>query len=582
MYILSIHSGGHDATAVVSSGQKILGAVQLERLTRIKGDGNRFPYEAIEEILTLSNLRFSDLDVCLFSRMGFPSRFYSHWPVPKKVEYAIRRVAGVERVKHLSSEMLRTGNCDELDLININKLRQHFGLRENCKIGFYNHHFAHALSALAYTDWNEAIMYTSDAGGDNVCWSHRLLKNCKIFDLYGSEKETLSPQAVDSLGWAYGFATMALGYKMARHEGKLTGLAAYGNPVLYDELSEHFFIDELGRCTTDFSSLKEMKKKIFSLAKKVNPADMAASIQLVLETKVVDSISKLVALHGIRKLAVAGGVFANVKLNSAIIGSGHLDDFFVFPGMGDEGLAVGGIHQWLIQETGLKTWLSDRQELKDVYWGRNYSEKIDLVLTANSSLSCIIGNPVNDAAKLLSHSMIGAVYVGRMEFGPRALGCRSILANPSNKDVNQTLNKRLNRTEFMPFAPYVLENDADDVFIIDRASKRGLRFMTITCPVRPEWRPKIPAVVHVDGTARPQIVNRDINPLYADILQSFKAETGLPVLINTSFNAHEEPIINSPYECEKALCDSRVDFIVTNRGIYFKNEVSGQVRQILK
>jgi carbamoyltransferase len=155
-----------------------------------------------------------------------------------------------------------------------------------------------------------------------------------------------------------------------------------------------------------------------------------------------------------------------------------------------------------------------------------------------------------------------------MEFGPRALGARSILASPADAKINDELNRRLARSEFMPFAPYVLEEDSAKVFEITPVNRYAARFMTITCAVRPEWRSRIPAVIHVDGTARPQIIRDRENPLYADILRRFRAETGLPVLVNTSFNVHEEPIVNQPSECLKALREGRVDFAVTERAVY--------------
>ena len=169
---------------------------------------------------------------------------------------------------------------------------------------------------------------------------------------------------------------------------------------------------------------------------------------------------------------------------------------------------------------------------------------------------------------LLRAGKAGAIYTGRMEFGPRALGARSIIGSPSDHGINDSLNHRLDRSEFMPFAPFVLEEDAERVFEITDVNRYAARFMTITCGVRPEWRDRIPAVVHVDGTARPQIVREQSNPLFAAILRRFRDETGLPVLINTSFNVHEEPIVNRPEECLQALRDDRIDFVVTKRAVY--------------
>ncbi len=156
-----------------------------------------------------------------------------------------------------------------------------------------------------------------------------------------------------------------------------------------------------------------------------------------------------------------------------------------------------------------------------------------------------------------------------MEMGPRALGARSILANPAQREVNDSINKRLQRTEFMPFAPFVLDVDAERLYDVDARNRYACRFMTITTRVKPEWASRIPAVVHVDGTARPQIIERAVNPLYYDILDAFKRITGLPSLVNTSFNAHEEPIVNTPTEALQALADNRIDFLVCDGGMVF-------------
>ena len=177
-------------------------------------------------------------------------------------------------------------------------------------------------------------------------------------------------------------------------------------------------------------------------------------------------------------------------------------------------------------------------------------------------------NPVAGAAELLQQGRIVAIYVKGMEYGPRALGARSIMASALDADINRTLNDRLSRSEFMPFAPVVMDEDVETVFDLGPVKRRAASFMTITCGVREEWRTRIPAVVHVDGTARPQVIERAQNRLYYDILTAYKDLSGVPVLINTSFNVHEEPIINSPDECARALADGRVDFVVTEGGVY--------------
>ena len=177
-------------------------------------------------------------------------------------------------------------------------------------------------------------------------------------------------------------------------------------------------------------------------------------------------------------------------------------------------------------------------------------------------------NPVELTADWLAAGRIGAIYQGRMEYGPRALGNRSILASPADAWVNRALNERLERNEFMPFGPVVSEQDAARLFDIGGVNRYAAHFMTIACAVNPEWRKRIPAVVHIDGSARPQIIDRDANPLYFDILAAFKARTGLSALINTSFNVHEEPIVNRPEECQKALEEGRVDFVATADAVW--------------
>ena len=175
---------------------------------------------------------------------------------------------------------------------------------------------------------------------------------------------------------------------------------------------------------------------------------------------------------------------------------------------------------------------------------------------------------VEAAARMLAERRILGLYLGRCEYGPRALGARTIMASPADRSINDWLNKRLDRTEFMPFAPVVRDARVNEAFDLPRALHYTARYMTVTCNVRPEWRDRIPAVVHVDGTARPQVIRREDNPTYYDILRRFEEISGLPCAINTSFNAHEEPIINRPEEALRALEQGRVDLLVTETGIF--------------
>jgi len=561
----------HDSAAVVAEDYEILAAVQTERLTRIKGDGRGAHAPTIAEALRVAGAKLRDVDVLAASTNAVDVKYFSPWPWRRSVNNAVAKLRGVPR-----AAAARWHGADYRGLtysakFNPAQYMADIGLRRGAQFFSYEHHLAHALSALFFTDHDNALAYTADGGGDNTFYSAYHLRGRKLRTLHGGSTESFVPggEPVDSIGLAYAGMTAALGYRRNRHEGKLTGLAAYGEPLLAGELKSHFRIIEDGRVHADFNSNEEMQDLIFRLAKTTTPQNAAASIQKLTEDVLLQSIGVYLRRTGARQVALAGGVFANVLLNQRIAELPGVEEVFIFPGMGDEGLAVGGLYQFLLQRDGWPAWLSRRRRLENVYWGGAFDGELPKVFDAPGIARVEgEGGVAGTAAELLRRGKIVALFCGRMEFGPRALGARSILASPADKSVNDTLNKRLGRTEFMPFAPFVLEEDADEVFRLADAARHAAKFMTITCEVRGEWREKIPAVVHLDGSARPQIVSEAQNPLYADILRRFKQKTGLPALINTSFNAHEEPIIHTPAECLRALRAGRVDYVAAEAGVF--------------
>ncbi len=568
MVILSIHPGGHDTAVALFRDYDLVAAVQLERLTRRKGDGHATPHALIDHVLAIGGVTRAEVEGVVLSRCSYPSRFLVQ-PWSKALGDAVgRRLKGRDKVRDLCVHLRRLRQADAGAIFRRDRFLAEFGFGADVPLYFSNHHMAHALSAFFYTDWDDALLYTADGGGDNVHYSARFFRDGALTDVFGDDRWLLQPRRVESLGLAYGYMTQALGFRMNRHEGKLTGLAAFGEPTLLPALAEHFSVGPVGMISSDFPSDKAMAEEITRLAGTVSKEDAAASIQQLLENTILESVRSLLDVTEVRHLALAGGVFANVRLNRLLTERTGVTETFIFPGMGDEGLAVGGALEMLLHRDGLASWLRQRRRLETVYLGADHEADIDQELLATGAVRRLEGDPVALAADRLAAGEIVALYQGRMEFGPRALGARSILANPSDRHVNDTLNQRLNRTEFMPFAPAVLSERAAEVFHITDANRYACRFMTITCEVRADWRQRIPAVVHVDGTARPQIVHRTDNALYADLLAAFEARTGLPVLINTSFNAHEEPIINTPAECRQALVTDRVDYVVTRHGLY--------------
>lgn len=571
MLILGVHSGYHDACAALYDGYRLIAAVSQERMTRRKIDGGRIPTESIDEVLAIAGADRKDVAALVLGRGAFPMRYYTHLSADRRIERAARAVVGAEKMKSMERECVRYGRSDSVAMFDSARFLADHGLPAGIPVSFFNHHLAHALPTLFHTDWDDAALYTSDGGGDNVQYSLRMFRNGEISDFFGGDEELARPMRIDSLGLAYGYATQALGYKINRHEGKLTGLAAYGEPEIADTLAARFTVHDTGEVTTDFETYPAMRRWVLDWAEGHKPETVAASVQKVLEDKSLEAARHLMERSGARNLGLSGGVFGNVRLNQLLADRLGVDETFIYPAMSDQGLAAGGVLQYLLERDGIETWLGNRYRLEHLYLGRNWGTGIDRVLDSTAGLRPLDLEGLSPAAAASKHIRNGwavAIFSQGMEHGPRALGARTILAAPTDKQINQTLNDRLERSEFMPFAPVVREEDAETIFDLSPAKAYAARFMTITCQVRPEWSERIPAVVHVDNSARPQVIRREQNPLYYDIVSEYGAATGIPVLINTSFNAHEEPIINTPQECARALLDGRIDAVVTDGGMY--------------
>lgn len=566
--VLGVHSGSHDAAAALFDDYSLKAAVHLERLTRHKGDGSRHPDLAIDEVLSIAGASRRDVDVVTYSRSMFPTHYFRHLHGIEWLREQYRTHLRRRARRQLMPDILRHRTTDISTLLDVDRFQRDSGFRSGVATSFYNHHEAHALPTLFYSPWNDALLVSADGGGDTVHYSHRYFTSDRLTTIYGGEDMTLTSPEEDSLGKMYGWATKALGFKRVRHEGKVTGLAAMGSPVRADSLMAHYTVDDNGHIHSDLGGDRSIYAFLRQLKHGLSREDYAATVQKVLEDVMLQSVRKLLANNPTRHLGLSGGVFANVKLNRLLAEELGLDEVFIFPAMGDDGLPIGGVLAWLLQRDGLRRWLEQRRDLGNLYLGRDFSATIDLEFNRAAKIRRLSEQPIEGAVHRLKAGQIGAIFTHRMEFGPRALGARTILANPSRRETHDLLNVRLERSEFMPFAPVVQSEKASQIFDITHVNRRACRYMTIACDVRREWRARIPAVVHVDHSARPQIIDRNDNPLYYDILSAFERETGLSVLINTSFNVHEEPIVNTPSECIKALRDGRIDFVVTNRGLY--------------
>jgi carbamoyltransferase len=365
-----------------------------------------------------------------------------------------------------------------------------------------------------------------------------------------------------SLGVYYNYVTLFCGFPKSHHAGKTTGLAAYGDasrtlPVFRDLIA---WDDRSGlywnRGRLFRNAIRDLNARLAGSSRE----DAAAGIQRHCEDVLSEMVRWWVARTGERHVVLTGGVHANVKVNQRIAEAVDLDSLSVFPNMGDGGLSLGAAFLALADVAPER---ARPQTLRHAYLGETFSD--DAIEAALRRSGVRYSRPAQLApavAAQLASGRIVARFDGAMEYGPRALGNRSILYQATDPEVNAWLNQQLRRTEFMPFAPVLrIEDAAAFMQRYDDRTAHTAEFMTITYDVTDRCKREAPAVVHVDGTARPQILRREVNPGYYDILTEYHRLTGLSVLVNTSFNMHEEPIVCTPDEAIAAFADSHLDVL---------------------
>lgn len=561
--ILAIHSG-HDSSVSLWNDYEHIISIKEERLDRVKNSGKKMPKLALEELREFVD--FEDIDVVLLGRGYFDSDLFRLSPLTRLRFWKKRMFSARGAWISIGLAMRLEKTYEESQVLNIEKFIRRYRLSSKTKILFFDHHRAHAVPALFHSpSWNDCLLYTADGGGDGLHYSFHLLTDNQITEIYGGNDVRGDYWRPDSLGEMYGIATEICGFIKNRHEGKLTGLAAFAEKSFSHRIVEQYFISEEGRIIPRFKTYQDLRNIMNSIYAEGGAKELASAAQGALEHLILGSIKKLRTRFSFNNIGLSGGVFANVLLNQRISDLDFVDEIFVFPPMGDEGLPYGYALDYLRRRDGDLVWLGQRRQLQSMYWDRaqtDWSEVSDSIAKIESD------DISSSAAQLLASGKVGAIFTSTMEYGPRALGARSILIDPRHRSVNDAVNKRLARTEFMPFAPVVLDEFADEFFEIASSRRRAMEFMTVTTKVAEDKIDSIPAVVHVDGTARPQIISKQVNRLYYDTISAFYRLTGIPVLVNTSFNAHEEPIIRTVSQAVRALKDNRVDFILTDSGIY--------------
>jgi len=414
------------------------------------------------------------------------------------------------------------------------------------KLKRYDHHASHAAGAYFASGYEQALVITLDGYGSGLAGSASIGRDGAITRVHGVEYP-------HSLGTFYESVTSSLGFKPGRHEGKIVGLAAYGDPDILSNILLSRFLQEPGNFQILESNNIYFSRYLSTLFPKI---DVAAAYQHVLEIVATRYVQYYVEKTGISNVVLAGGVAANVKLNQRIFEIPGVEKIFVYPHMGDGGCGTGAAF------LACQGKISEYKPYKTVYFGPEYSEKeieqelqsAGLEFTHHEKIEPVV-------ARLIHEGKVVGRFNGRMEYGPRALGNRSILYRATEPDVNQWLNQRLGRTEFMPFAPVTLYEQRHSCYKNIDGGDYAAQFMTITFDCTDEMQRQSPAAVHVDGTARPQLIRYECNPGYYQILDEYYKLSGMPTLINTSFNMHEEPIVNSPADAIRAFLQGNIDYL---------------------
>ena len=418
-----------------------------------------------------------------------------------------------------------------------------------------DHHEAHAQGAFRTQPHDPCLVLTVDAMGDGTsatAWVGQA----------GDLEQRFRQSGLACVNTYYSRITQLLGFKPNRHEGKITGLAAYAEPPgeLLEHLRQRFRFVGPGFLRMNPTRIDRPDDTYHRAILRWSREEVASAAQRVLEEMVTAYVKHHVLATGLGNVAVAGGIFANVKLNQRIAELDEVDSLWVMPHMGDGGLAAGAA----LGSAGAAPTRLPHAALGPSHGRRDRSKALERAnlpredVASQTTLDGVAGDVERVAAVIAGGGAVGRFH-GAMEWGPRALGHRSVLAPATDPAVNEWLNERLSRSEFMPFAPMVRAEDAPDYFIGLNKAADAAHFMTVCFDCTDIFKKLAPAAVHVDGTARPQLVSASSDPELHALLTRVGELTGVPVLINTSFNLHEEPIVCSPDDAIRAYVQAKLD-----------------------
>jgi carbamoyltransferase len=591
--ILGISAFYHDSAACILKDGKIIAAAQEERFTRKKHDPS-YPYNAIEFVLNYANLNLNEVEQIVFFEKPF---LKFERLLETYVAFAPKGFVSFSKAMPLwIKEKLFQKN------LLFNKLKSHDEKYISDKnIFFSEHHLSHAASAFYPSPFDEAVVLTADGVGEWATTTVAVGKDNNI----EIKKEIHFPH---SLGLLYSAFTYYVGFKVNSGEYKLMGLAPYGDPVYEDKIKELVDIKEDGtfRLNQDYfnyaTGLTMTNNKFDNLfgQKPRDPnneklsqfhMDIAASIQKVTEDIMIRLAMSVKKEYNIKNLCLAGGVALNCVANGKILQEKIFDNIWVQPAAGDAGGSLGAALALWYKEGKNKRTVNPKDDMKGSYLGTEFSQgeiERELKLAGANFQTFEYEDLIDRTAEFLSNEKAIGWFQGRMEFGPRALGGRSILGDPRSDKMQKSLNLKVKyRESFRPFAPSVLREDLSEWFEMNVDSPYMLFVSNINSKKKIEMtadqkklfgidklnikRSEIPAVTHVDYSARVQTVSKTYNVRYYDLISKFKEKTGCPVLVNTSFNVRGEPIVNSPTDAFNCFMGTDLDYLIIGNSILDKN-----------
>ena len=584
MIILGINDG-HDASACIMVDGRVISAVAEERLVRRKHMLG-FPAKSIDQVLSSAGVTPAEIDKIAVSSVHLPPKYqYVRRDVTFTVKdylreqtdywYPIFYEGKSPNYNDIFQDKLEIGDqafdqtliSDEDDAIGFNKAREKLICdrlgKNRDKVKFYDHHGCHAYYAFGAMPWREqrTLIYTADGAGDNANGTVWLSEP-------GKQLKSLARTELCNIGRIYRYITLLLGMKPNEHEYKVMGLAPYAREQ-HGESAYNVFKETLRVKGLEFDYDVKPRDHFFHFKERLDGErfdNIAYGLQRFTEELLVEWVENGIAETGVNHVAISGGVAQNVKANKRIIEQESVAGFFVPPGPGDESLCMGAAYWEYVNFCKRNSIaIEEIMPLENPYLGRKFSNKEvkDAISCAGiSNIGTIEPLQEEKVAKLIENGDIVARCAGRMEFGPRALGNRSIIADPRRIEVIAKINNTVKQRDFwMPFAASILSERADDYFTNPKNAET--RYMTTSFDTTAEGRRCLAAGTHQsDHSTRPQVVYKNLNAPYHALISAFERRTGVGAVLNTSFNLHGEPIVESPADAISTFMRSDLQHLI--------------------